>query len=257
MTLSKYSRKGTVVCMLAAALLCPAVAHAGIGDILSLFQAITATVSGAIGPALADIQAVEARLHQLEQQVVWPEALIAQARSSVQQLRAQFTAAAGQIRSFRLNSATLAAPSQLEKLLRASQTSQFDQIANSYQAVFQPLPAPQSATTAQRALVDMDDATALSALKTATAADAAGASQLAWAEAIEQQTAGAAPGSAPLLAAQAQISQLQSQAMLHKLLAAQLRQEAALLAHDNALRKQGAASLHELRGNMLRILGRH
>jgi hypothetical protein len=257
MTPVKYSRKGTAVCILGAALLFPAAAHAGIGDILSLFQAISGTVSGVIGPALADIQAVEARVRQLEQQVVWPHALIAQARSFVQQLRAQFTAAAGQIRSLQLNSATLAAPSQLEKLLRASQTSQFDQIANSYWSVFQPLPVPSSATAAQRALVDMDDASALSALKAATASDAAGAGQLALADAIEQQTAGAAPGSAPLLAAQAQIAHLQSQAMLQKLLAAQLRQEAALLARDNALRKHGAASLQELRGNILRILDRH
>jgi hypothetical protein len=74
---------------------------------------------------------------------------------------------------------------------------------------------------------------------------------------MEQQAAAAAPGSAPLLAAQAQVAQLQSQAMLHRLLAAQLRQEAALLAHDNALRKQGADSLGQMRGNLLRLLNRH
>lgn len=257
MRLFEHSRKGTAVCILGAALLFPAAAHAGIGDILSIFQAITGTVSGVIAPALADMQAIEARVRQLEQQVVWPGALIAQARSSVRQLRAQFTTAVTEIRSFRLNSATLASPSQLEKLLRGSQSSQIDQIENSYRSVFQPLPSPQSATAAQRALVDMDDASALSALKAAIASDAAGDRQLALADAMEQQTAGAAPGSAPLLAAQAQIAHLQSQAMLHRLLAVQLREEAALLAHDNTLRKQGAASLQELRFNLLRLLNRH
>ena len=257
MRLFEHSRKGTAVCILGAALLFPAAAHAGIGDILSIFQAITGTVSGVIAPALADMQAIEARVRQLEQQVVWPGALIAQARSSVRQLRAQFTTAVTEIRSFRLNSATLASPSQLEKLLRGSQSSQIDQSATSYRSVFQPLPSPQSATAAQRALVDMDDASALSALKAATASDAAGDRQLALADAMEQQSAGAAPGSAPLLAAQAQIAQLQSQAMLQRLLAVQLREEAALLAHDNALRKQGAASLEELRFNLLRLLNRH
>lgn len=257
MRLFEHSRKGTAVCILGAALLFPAAAHAGIGDILSIFQAITGTVSGVIAPALADMQAIEARVRQLEQQVVWPGALIAQARSSVRQLRAQFTTAVTQIRSFGVDSATLASPSQLEKLLRGSQSSQIDQIANSYRSVFQPLPSPQSATAAQRALVDMDDASALSALKAATASDAAGDRQLALADAMEQQTAGAAPGSAPLLAAQAQIAHLQSQAMLHRLLAVQLREEAALLAHDNTLRKQGAASLQELRFNLLRLLNRH
>ena len=257
MRLVEYSRKRTAVCIVGAALLFPAAAQAGIGDILSVFQAISGTVSGVIGPALADMQAVEARVRQLEQQVVWPEALIAQARSSVQQLRAQFTSATTEIRSFGLNSATLASPAQLEKLLRGSPSNPFDQIASSYRSVFQPLPAPQSATAAQRALVDMDDAAALSALKAATASDAAGERQLALADAMEQQTADAAPGSAPLLAAQAQIAHLQSQAMLQRLLAVQLREEAALLAHDNALRKQGAASLEELRFNLLRLLNRH
>jgi hypothetical protein len=257
MTLPRLSRKGTAACVLAAALLFPAAAHGGIADILSLFQSITGTLSSAIGPALADLQAVEARVAQLEQRVVWPEALISQTRSSIQQLRGRFSAIAGQIHSLALDSATLAAPSQLEKLLRASLTDQFDRIAGSYRSVFQALPAPQSATAAQRSLLDIDDASALSALKIASASDAAGEQQLALADGMEQQAAAAAPGSAPLLAAQAQVAQLQSQAMLHRLLAAQLRQEAALLAHDNALRKQGADSLGQMRGNLLRLLNRH
>lgn len=257
MTPSKHSRKGTAAGLLAAALLLPAVAQAGIGDILSLFQAITGTVSNVIAPALADIQAVDARVSHLEQQVVWPEAVIAQTRSFVQQIRGRFSAAAGQIRTLALDSATLAAPSQLEKLMRGTQTRQFDQIAISYRTVFQPLPAPQSATPAQRELLDIDDASVLSALKVAAASDAADERQAALADLIEREAADSAPGSAPLLAAQAQIAELESQAMLHRLFAAQLRQEAALLAHDNALRKQGAASLQQLRGNLLHLLNRH
>jgi hypothetical protein len=257
MTLPKLSRKGTLVCVLAAALLFPAAAHGGIADVLSLFQSITGTLSSAIGPALADLESVESRIAQLEQRVVWPEALIAQTRSFIQQLRGRFSVVAGQIHSLAVDSATLAAPAQLEKLLRASLTTQFDQIASSYRSVFQRPPAPQSATAAQRTLLDIDDASALSALKIASASDVAGEQQLALADGMEQQATAAAPGSAPLLAAQAQVAHLQSQAMLHRLLAAQLRQEAALLAHDNALRKQGADSLQELRGNLLRLLNRH
>jgi hypothetical protein len=257
MTLPGISRKGTAALVLAAALLFPAAAHGGIADILSLFQSITSTLSSAIGPALADLQAVESRIVQLEQRVVWPEALIAQTRSSIQQLRGRFSALAGQIHSLALDSATLAAPAQLEKLLRTSLTTQFDQIANSYRTVFQAVPAPQSATAAQRTLLDIDDASALSALKAANTSDQAGEQQLALADSMEQQAGAAAPGSAPLLAAQAQLAQLQSQAMLHRLLAAQLRQEAAFLAHDNSLRKQGADSLGQLRGNLLRLLNRH
>lgn len=257
MTLTNHSRKGTTATVLALVLLLPAAASAGIGDIVSLFEAITGTVSNAIAPALSQIQAAESRVRQLERQVVWPEALIVQARSKVRQVRARFSAAAEQIRSRALHSATLAEPAQLENLLRSGDISRFDHIARSYHHVFERVPAPQSATSAQRALLDIDDASALSALKIATVSDAAGEDELRVAESMEQQAAGSAPGSAPLFSAQARIAELQSQAMLQRLLAAQLRQEAALLAHDNAVRKQGAASLEDLRGNMLRLLNRH
>ena len=257
MTFSRLSRKRTAAGLLAAALLFPAAARAGITDILSLFQSITGTLSSAIGPALADLQAVESRVAQLEERVVWPEALISQTRSFLQQLRGRFSAVAAQIHRLAIDSATLATPAQLQKLLRASVTTQFDEISGSYRSVFEALPAPQSATAAQRTLLDIDDASALSALKIANASDAAGEQQLALADGLEQQAAAAAPGSAPLLAAQAEAAQLQSQAMLHRLLAAQLRQEAALLAHDNALRKQGADSLEQLRAHLLRLMNRH
>ncbi len=251
------SRKGTVLVVIVAALLLPRAAHAGLGDILSLFRAITGTVSNMIGPALAGIQTTELRIRAMEQQVVWPQTLIEQARSSVQRLRAEFSTAAERIPARAVASATLPAPNQLERLLRGSDVRELERIEDSYRNVFQPLPAPQSATPAQRSLIDMDDAAALAALKAATASDAAGADQLTLADNLERQTAGAAPGSAPLLAAQAEIAQLESQAMLQRLLAAQLRQEAALLAHDNALRKQRAAALEQFRGNMLRLLDRH
>ena len=60
------------------------------------------------------------------------------------------------------------------------------------------------------------------------------------ADGLEQQAAAAAPGSAPMLTAQAQVANLQNQAMLQRMLAAELRQEATRLAHSNALRKRSA-----------------
>jgi hypothetical protein len=76
------------------------------------------------------------------------------------------------------------------------------------------------------------------------------------ADGLEQQAAASAPGSASILTAQAQAASLQNQAMLQKLLAAELRQEAARLAHANALRKQSADANRDLRNNMLQMLSR-
>ena len=66
----------------------------------------------------------------------------------------------------------------------------------------------------------------------------------------------AAPGSAPMLTAQAQVANLQNQAMLQRMLAAELRQEATRLAHSNALRKRSAEATKQLRDHMQQILSR-
>jgi hypothetical protein len=250
----KASRNGIAVAAIVAVLLFPIAAHAGIGDVMSLFSAINQTLSQAIGPVLDDVRSVEAQIVQLQQQVVWPQKLLAEARSLVQQVQGQFSRLASGIHALAVDSATLVEPSRLEKLLRSGGTTQMGQIAGAYSAVFQTLPTAQSATDAQRALLDSDDAAALAALKTATASDASGENQLVLADALEQQAGASAPGSAPLLAAQARVAELENQALLQQLLAAQLREEAALAAHENALRKQGAASLAEMRGNLLRLI---
>jgi hypothetical protein len=105
-------------------------------------------------------------------------------------------------------------------------------------------------------MMDMDDASALSALKTTVVSDQSGNQMLVLADQMEQQAAQAAPGSTPLLAAQAQIANLESQAFLQRMLASELRQEATKLAHDNALRKRSAEATRNLRNQVHEILSR-
>ena len=71
--------------------------------------------------------------------------------------------------------------------------------------------------------------------------DDAGQAQLGIANKIENAASQAAPGSAPFLTASAVAASIESQAVRQKMIAAELRQEAAQLAHANALRKRGAA----------------
>src|SRR5258707_9581164 len=101
--------------------------------------------------------------------------------------------------------------------------------------------------------MDVDDAFALGALKTATASDQASQQMLNVADGLEQQAAVSAPGTAPILTAQAQAANLQSHAMLQRMLAAELRQEAPRLAHTHPLRKQSAHANPALRNNMQQI----
>ena len=89
----------------------------------------------------------------------------------------------------------------------------------------------------------VDDGLALATLKTLKATDQAGDLILDSGNRIEDDAQSAAPGSAPFLSASAMAANIQSQAMMQKMLAAMLRQEAARVAHENAVRKRDAILL--------------
>jgi len=254
---TRYLKTKTMaLCLVVVVVLMPMAANAGVQDIISLLTTITSTLENGVGSVLNGMQSINTTVRNFEQQVVWPLTLINQTRAEISQARAQFTSLAGQIQSIPTNSATLVNPSQLEQLLRSQRAGNLGQINASYTQVYQSLPQATQATVAQRNLMDVDDAFALGALKTATASDQASQQLLNVADGLEQQAAVSAPGSASILTAQAQAANLQNQAMLQKLLAAELRQEAARLAHANALRKQSADANRDLRNNMLQILSR-
>jgi ATP-dependent protease HslVU (ClpYQ) peptidase subunit len=102
--------------------------------------------------------------------------------------------------------------------------------------------------------MDMDDAIAVGSLKTTVVSDQTTSGLLSLADSIEQQSSTAAPGSGAMLATEAQIASLQSQAYLAKVLAAELRQEATKLAHQNALIKQSALNVRTLQNQMQQVL---
>lgn len=254
---SEGTRKSFLTLVLISALLLmPVAASAGVGDIISLLTTITGTLKNSVGQVLNGIESINTSLTNLQQRVVWPVTVINETRNSVNEIRRQFSNLAERIHGISANSATLMTPSRLEAALRSAQTRNFEQISASYSQVYSPLPPPDHATPVQRNLVDAEDAIALGSLKTATASDQASEQLLAIGDQLEQQAAAAAPGSAPMLTTQAQISNLQGQAMLHKMLAAELRQEAAKLAHTNALKKQSADANNNLRNNVQQIFNR-
>lgn len=253
----RQSRKGTLIAIVLLVMaLRPLAAYAGVADVLSLLASIRSVLNGA-GRMLSQLHAVEAKVSALEQQVVWPAQAIAGVQASIQQARSQFAGLASQIRGQAIASATLPNPQRLEAVLRSPTSGNLDGIAPSYTAVYLSLPSPGHATARQRGLIDMDDAFAIESLKAASVSDQAGNNALSVADLLEAQASQAAPGSAGMLAAEAQTGELANQAMLQKMLAAELRQEAGLLAHGNARRKQSAESLQRLRHHLLNLLGGH
>lgn len=249
------ARDRRLLLIVLALLLAPPVARAaGMGDILSLLKTITETIQGAIGGALGGIQTLQNTINNFRQQVIWPLDQINQARAFVTTTQAQYSGLMLQIQNIRNNSATLTNPSRLELVSRSGQSGAIRQLQPLYTSVYGNVPSTTDARRLQRNLIDIDDALAQGALKTTVLSDQATRRMLALADAIEQQCAAAAPGSAPMLATEAGISELESQAFLAKVLAAELRQEAAKLAHQNSILKQSATSTRNLMNQARRVL---
>src|SRR5712664_3451837 len=113
---SRVPRSQRLLAVLVVALvLAPTAARAaGVGDILSLFQTITSTFQGPIGGALSEMRKLSAAVNSFRQQIIWPLALINQARGFVSATRARYSGVMSQIEGIKNNSATLAVPMQLE-----------------------------------------------------------------------------------------------------------------------------------------------
>ncbi|HEV2401425.1 MAG TPA: hypothetical protein VGS27_31105 [Candidatus Sulfotelmatobacter sp.] len=235
-------------------LIAPAAWGDGIGDILSLFQTITHTLQGPIGGALGEIQKVSVAINNFRQRVIWPLALINQTRSFITATRSRYTGLMFQIEAIKNNSATLAVPMQLESLFRGAQAGTIAQIPPIYMQVYQPVPQAGIAQPLHRNLMDIDDAIAMDSLKTAMVSDQNTQGMLTLADSLEQQAMSSAPGSAPMITAQARIADLETQAQLAKMLAAQLREEATKLAHQNAVLKQSSVATQNLQNQIQQVL---
>jgi hypothetical protein len=226
----------------------------GIPDLLLLLHTITSTLQGPIGDALSEMRKVSAAVNNFRQQIIWPLALINQARSFVSTTRARYTGLMSQIEGIKNNSATLALPMQLESAFRGAQSGFMGQIPSMYTQIYQPVTLAGGAQPAQRNLMDIDDAMSMDSLKTAIVSDQTTQSMLSLADSLEQQAMAAAPGSASMVTAQARVADLETQAQLAKMLAAQLRQEATKLAHQNALLKQRSVATQNLQNQIQQVL---
>ena len=193
-------------------------------------------------------------MNNLQQLVVWPQQLINQARAQVTQMIGQYRGLMSNIFHIRLNSATLPMPQALEAIIRDHQVTNFPGLTATFTNNYGPIPVTTAASASDRAMSDMDDALTLDNLKTLKAGDQATDIELQSADAIENSSSQAAPGSAPFLTATAITSAVHAQALTQKLLASELRQEAARLAHRNTLRKENATDTTQLRGVLVNLL---
>jgi hypothetical protein len=225
----------------------PIAAKADVADIILFLKQIESTLQNGIGQVLSEMRTVENTVNTLHQEIVWPLAAINQARGFVNATINHYKSLLNQIHTLGVDSATLVNPSHLEVAFRSNASIALSTIQPAYTAVYNPVPQATNANPLDRNMMDMDDAAAMGSLKTSAISDQTSSQMLDLADVMDLQVGSSAPGSAPLLATQAQIASLENEAHLAKLLAAELRLEATKLAHDNALLKRSAdhkATLH-------------
>jgi hypothetical protein len=245
----------TLAGVLVVALVSPPSAQAQ-ASLVAAIQAVLNVINGSIQTALNAINSVRSAIQKLYEGAVWPVSLINQAKTLVTQMIGQYRNPMQGIFSMNLKSATLANPMALENLMRNHQTNDLAALTTSFGNTFGSVPAATASSPADRTMMDMDDALAMDNLKTLKESDAADDLALQAANNIEDQASQAAPGSAPFITATAVAASIQSQALTQKMLAAELRQEAARLAHQNALRKRGATTTGEVNSQILNLLER-
>ena len=224
------------------------------GGLVQAIQAVLNVINGMLKNALTAINTARTAMNALYQNFVWPVQLIDQARTQVTQMINQYRALMTSILNMNLRSATLPTPQSLETVMRDHQVNNFNSLSQSFGNTYGAIPTSVDASQADRDMSDMDDALTLDSLKTLKASDSATDLELQAANAIENSASQSAPGSAPFMTASAVASSIRSQALTQKMLAAELRQEAAHIAHQNGFRKRGATFTTQFRTLMMNLL---
>jgi hypothetical protein len=213
------------------------------------------TLSSVIGGGLRSILSIERDISKFEQTIVWPQTLINQARSLVTNMQELFTQMEGVMR-IPVNSATLPATQQFEQNLLSGDPNQIAQTSSQYVAVYGSVPDVASASPQTRDLVDMTDAAAQAAMKRAIEIDALADLELQAADQINQSVETAAPGSAPIIEAQADAWLVRANAYTQAATADLMRVRAIDLADASATVKNGAANTAAVEQQIYNLLKR-
>lgn len=217
----------------------PKMAH---GQFLSVFGAIFSSIQNDIGTSLKAIDQVAQQMQQLYQTTVAPVAAINQARGFVANSINTYRGQMNQVFNTPFTSAITPGPQQFENLLHSRASAQISALEASFTSNFGSIPVVNAASPQDRVMMDVDDALGQENLKTTLIADQGADMVLQTANQMENQVALSTPGSNPFLTAQAQNANLRCQAYIQKMLAAELREEAGRIAHENVLVKRRTAA---------------
>ena len=216
---------------------------------------IGSTLNTVVGGGLNDILKVEQAISNFEQKIVWPEKLINEARALVANVEGLFKQIEGIMRT-PVNSATLPATQQFEQILLSRDPNQILQMSGQYSAVYGALPAAAGLSPQMRDMTDMTDAAAQAAMKRAIQIDALADLELQAADQLHQNIQTAAPGSAPIIEAEADAWLVRANAYTQSATADLMRVRAIDLANASANVKNGASNAAAIQQQIYNLLKR-
>lgn len=226
--------------LLICALFIPDAAHGQFGidvaAILAALSKVESLMSSYVAAPLKTINQAQQSITSYEQQVVYPITAINQAKSSVTQFENQFTQVGSMFR-VNVSSATLPQSQSLESLLLSRNANNVSSVSPQFQNVYGVVMTQNAASPQVRNMTDMTDAQAQDAMKRAIQGDALADAELAQADKMGQLIAQAAPGSAPILEAEADVWVVRANAYTQALLAELMRIRAIDIANQSKLAK--------------------
>ena len=252
---------GFAAALVLAAIMIPVRARAqfGLDPCCAIISAGLNTISGllknVVAKPLSSIQQIQQEAANFQQQVIYPATAINNARGLALEIGGQLRQVS-QLYRLPMSSATLPIPQHLEHTIFSHDPQAVGQIGEQYIAVYGPVIAPTDAPQPIRDLVDMSDAEAQSALKKAVELDAIADVEIAAADQINYQIQNSAPGSAPILEAQASAWLVRAHAYTQSAVAELIRIRSIDLANAGAELKLSATSANRLRNRTSQALQR-
>ena len=207
-----------------------------VAAILAALSQMQSLMNTYIVAPLKTINQVEQSVANYEQEVMYPLAAINQAKSSVVQFESQFSQI-GNLFHLNVASATLPQSQNLETLLLSRNAGNVPSLSGQFQSVYGVVMPLNAASPQMRTMTDMTDAQAQDAMKRAIEIDALADAELTEADQMGQQISQAAPGSAPILEAEADVWMVRANAYTQAALAELMRTRGIDLANQSAISK--------------------
>ena len=210
-----------------------------IAAIMAALSKVESLMSTYVAAPLKTINQTQQTVAKYEQEVIYPIAAINQARNSVTQFENQFSQVSNLFKG-NVSSATLPQSRNLESILLSRNAGSISTVSPQFQSVYGVVMAQNAASLQIRNMTDMTDAQAQDAMKRAIQIDALADAELAEADKMGQQISTAAPGSAPILEAEADVWVVRANAYTQSALAELMRTRGIDIANQSKLSKLAA-----------------